>query len=190
METLWADPGTRLRRMRLMAPVILKASALTGEVKERLMALCYRESLCTFALDPPGSVVGWGDNGNAFGPFQVDKRYHADFIKAELGRYAWAVKEGQRYDAQNQANYACQVLRDARYWIKKNSGLSSDPLERATYAAYNAGPYSVVSATRTGAQNVPLETRVDMPTTGKNYSASIFSMASILQRPEYQWIWH
>lgn len=178
--------------MKLIAPSILKATVQTGENKERLMALCWRESLCSFALDPKGSVLGWGDHGNAFGPFQVDKRYHADFIKAELGRAAWCEKENLPYTAAGQAFYACDLLRANREWFKRSaSSFSGDLLERATYAAYNAGVGAVrksllLNSNSPGGSNLA----VDLPTTGKNYSASIWAVASVLQQPVYQWIWN
>jgi hypothetical protein len=187
------DPKTRLRRMKTLARPILEACTLSGENKERLMALSWHESLCSFALDPPGCPVGWGDNGNAFGPFQIDKRYHAEFIQRELGRYSWAIKQSLPYSPVQQALYACGLLREAREWFKRGPiTLVGDLLERAVYASYNAGPASVASTVRHSTPNATaiVEAAIDKSTTGKNYSASIFALASILQKPEYQWIWN
>jgi hypothetical protein len=175
--------------MQTMGPLIQEACVLTGENKERVMALAYRESQCSFALTPPGDPVGWGDNNNAFGPFQIDKRYHADFIKRELGRYCWSIKQGIPYRPIEQALYACGLLREARDWFRRSSSaVSGDTLERAVYASYNAGPARVLSALQTS--TLPTEAlRIDSATTGKDYSGYIWALSSVLQGPRFSWVW-
>lgn len=190
----FTDPGTKLKRMHLLGPLVQEIATLTGENRERLMALLWRESWCTFAppYAPKGDMVGWGDNNNGFGPFQIDRRYHADFIIKELGRYSWALKFGLPYRADRQGLYACGLLRQAREHIKQSSALAGDALERAVYASYNAGPARVLKAVQTMARapmDQVLGAAIDSVTTGKDYSGYIFALADVLQKPKYQWIW-
>lgn len=170
--------------MRTLSPLIQRVATLTGENRERLLALAWRESLCGWALDVPGSPVGWGDSRHGFGPFQIDRRYHSDFVIKELGRHAWSLLFGPEYTVERQALYACNLLRDARSWFKLQAAISltGDALERAIYASYNAGPASVAKALRNGQDP-------DSVTTGKNYSASIFAMAQRLSDPGYANLW-
>lgn len=113
---------------------------------ELILAIADRESNLGEALD----ANGLGDNGNGCGIWQVDKRYHPDFVKsvncatdhAEIARYAIE-----------------QVL------IPYSKELGS--MEQAI-AAYNAGPESVKEA-------VAQRKDPDSVTTGKNYSVDVLA---------------
>ncbi len=88
--------------------------------------------------EPKGDPCGWGDKGNGFGLFQIDKRYHATFVESEWSK-----------EPVNQAGYACAVLRDARaYLLKKKLGLAGRDLDEAMLCAYNAGAARVYRALR------------------------------------------
>lgn len=166
------DPKTRLGRMKLWTPLIKEVAVKTGECRERLIGLMWRESLCSFALNPAGDPCGLGDNGNGYGLFQIDKRYHASFVGSADAK-----------DPEKQAMYACGILNAAREWFKRSaSSIKGYDLERAVYAAYNAGEHSVY---------VALMNRQDPDThtTDHNYSKYIFDLASVLQKPKYQHIW-
>jgi hypothetical protein len=169
---IYPDPKTRLGRMKIWTPLIKEVSVKTGECRERLIGLMWRESLCGFALSPPGDPCGLGDNGNGFGLFQIDKRYHASFVNSAVSQ-----------DPYQQAMFACDILRSARDWFRRSaSSIKGYDLERATYAAYNAGAHSVYVAIMNGKDP-------DTNTTGHDYSKYIFTLAEVLQKPDYQGIW-
>lgn len=182
---IYPDPGTRLRRMQIWSPLIQEVAALTGENRERLMALVWRESWCGFAppYSPKGSPIGWGDRNYGFGLCQIDRRYHSDFIKRELGRYYYAEKFGEPYTPREQFLYATSLLREAREWFKRSAAnLRGDALERAVYASYNGGIARVYKVIKNSQD-------VDAATTGGDYSKYVLGLATVLQRPANQWIW-
>ncbi len=164
------DPGTRISRVRLIAPAVKEAAESTGEDPYRLSALLYRESWCGWApgYRPKGSWLGWGDNGYAFGPCQIDRRWHKEFIMSAHSQ-----------DPLKQLFYACDLLRDGRLAFGRSAlSLKGDELERAVYASYNAGFGRVYHQVITG---LPLRGDPDAVTTGKNYSRWIFRLAEALR---------
>jgi len=130
-------------------------------------ALGLRETGMTFGrgYSPKGSIVGWGDNHNGYGPFQIDKRYHSAFINSSSAVFLPA-----------QARYAAGLLASNRRRVHKHFPLLSDLLAvRAYLAAYNASFHSVKMALTDGKDP-------DSVTTGKDYSIWILRKSMQLRR--------
>lgn len=152
-------------------PAINAACAAWGENVAVLSAICLRESGAGWApgYSSPGRADGWGDHGFAWGLWQIDRRYHQAFTDSEA-----------RADPELQARQACRILHEAREWLRDRlPNLSADELERATIAAYNAGPGAVHHWAVVGAD-------VDRATTNGNYSRDVINRASELRmmRPD------
>ena len=140
----------------------------------QLAALVLRESGAGWAPTywPKGGACGWGDGatqehpelGHGFGLFQLDRRWHAPFI---------ASPEAQT--PEGQAAYACKVLTTNRHILSMSpQHLAGAVLERAIFAAYNAGTGPVLAAVLRGRDP-------DAPTAHHDYSAWIFVKASELR---------
>lgn len=147
------------------------ACAAWGEDVATLSAICLRESGAGWApgYSPQGKADGWGDHGFGFGLFQIDRRYHRAFTDS-----------GTRGDPELQARQACRILHEAREWLRSRAAsLSIDELERATIAAYNAGPGAVYHWVIVGGDP-------DRATTGGDYSRWVINRASELRmmRPD------
>lgn len=122
-----------------------------------LAALASRESRCGAALQN-----GWGDNGNAFGILQVDKRFHR--IEGEPDPTSVAHIE-QAAGIFN--DYLEQVMRRHPQW--------NDPdLLKGAAVAYNSG-----------VGNVQTVAGMDRGTTGNDYGADVMARAQYyFDRPE------
>jgi len=66
------------------AEEIYGASIMYRHEPRLVAALMSRESGAGKYLVPQYDPAGWGDNGNGFGLFQIDKRFHASFLAAEF----------------------------------------------------------------------------------------------------------
>lgn len=113
---------------------------------ELILALGDRESNLGTALDKNGL----GDHGNGCGVWQIDRRYHGDFVAS--------------------VNCATDHERIARYGVENVLIPYYEELGDMTQAiaAYNAGTSSVKKAVRNGKSP-------DAVTTGRNYSADVIS---------------
>lgn len=156
-----------LDRVRPWAGLVDEVCILTGEDRWRFAALGLRESGWGHAPGyfPKGDPCGTGDGGHGYGLFQIDDRFHSNFVRSADAREPF-----------KQALYACRILREARDWFKRSAARTYDPepLERAVYAAYNAGPGRAYHQIVSGLDP-------DAVTTGKNYSAWIWAKAAELQ---------
>ena len=79
--------------------------------------LLLRESGATYGggYFPKGSIIGWGDNHNGFGPFQLDKRFHTPFINSPQSAFLPA-----------QARYAAGILASNRLRLMRLFPLMSE----------------------------------------------------------------
>jgi hypothetical protein len=125
---------------------IASAAAAGNSDPYQFAALALRESGAGWAPTywPKGSAVGWGDGatqeqpelGHGFGLFQLDRRWHAPFISSPAAQ-----------TVAGQATYACKILATNRIILSKSPlHLTGDALERAAFAAYNAGTGPVLAA--------------------------------------------
>ena len=153
--------------VRPWAPTITQAiaQARTQEDPFRFAALMLRESGGGQALGyfPKGEIDGWGDGGNAYGLFQIDKRFHAKFLASPEAK-----------TAVGQAVYALGLLCSNRRLIRVVCHVP-DLAERAAYAAYNCGVGNVFAALRKGLDP-------DTYTTGHDYSTWIWKRAAALRQ--------
>jgi len=122
---------------------------------EVLAAIAWRESCFGKNLDPKG----FGDHGFGYGIMQVDRRHHQ------------LVGEPSSVEHVTQA---ATILRDMLNAVSRAhpSWSKADQL-RGAIAAYNVGP-----------GNVRTVERMDVGTTGNNYSADVLAKAAIV-RPRF-----
>ena len=115
-----------------------------------LAAIASRESHCGAILDKKG----WGDNGNAFGLFQIDKRAHTI-----LGQ--------QNPQGELHINQATGILADFLAQIeRKHPAWSEWQTLKGAVAAYNAG-----------VKNIQTLDGMDIGTTHNDYSNDIWARA-------------
>ncbi len=130
-------------------------------------ALMLRESGGGALLEPKDDPCGLGDHGWAFGLFQIDKRYHSEFMRSEAKRWPLV-----------QARYACALLaRNREALLRSFPTLADGRLTAAMLCAYNAPLYKVRRALDAGADP-------DVVTTGKNYGSWIMKKAERLRSAE------
>jgi hypothetical protein len=157
-----------LRRLYPWISAIREAAITWQEDPFLLAAICLRESGAGWApgYEPPGVCDGWGDRGNGFGLFQIDRRYHPQFVSSP-----------DAHSPDRQAAYACRILCDHRDWLcRVHPPLLSDPdLKcRAVLASYNAGAGALFHRRCTSADP-------DECTTGGDYSAWVVAKAMDLR---------
>lgn len=136
-----------------------------GEDPYLFAALVLRESGGGWAPGyvPQGAIDGWGDKGFAYGLFQIDRRFHQEFIESKGAK-----------TVRGQAVYALRLLKSNRRLLRVICKVP-DLLERATYAAYNCGAGNVLKALR---YNIS----PDRYTAGKDYSTWIWKRADALRQ--------
>lgn len=156
-------PGIRkaLKEYPEVAEAVEFAAALTGEDPFVLAAIAERESLYGRALDAQGR----GDGGRAYGIWQIDERYHREFIES-----------GGWRDATKSAVYAAQLLKANREALRGPvaAEFGEGMVERAVIAAYNASINSVLRGLREVGDP-------DRYTTGGNYSRDVLARAARLR---------
>lgn len=131
-----------------------------------LAALGLRESDLGWGAgyEPKGDPCGWGDNGHAFGLFQLDRRYHSTFIFS-----TWSA------DVVNQAGYALKVLHGVRDWLLHSlPELAGPKLMEASLCGYNANEVHVLAQLQAGADP-------NLVTTGKDYGRWVLAKADALR---------
>lgn len=131
------------------------AGEKTGEDPLLLIAIADRESLRGRAL----AADGTGDGGNAVGPWQIDRRYHREFLE----RHDWR-------DFVSSAIYAAGLLAENRRWAEQ---FPVAVRERAAIAAYNASRRSVERGIRETGDP-------DQYTTGGDYGADVLRRRMLL----------
>ena len=136
------------------------------QVKQDIVSVCHEEKInpnimlaiasreSDFGLTLDGDWKGDGKNG--FGVFQIDRRYHKEF----LDNNNWQ-------DTRVSARYAIQLMRSN---LKQFGNLNE------AIAAYNCGPGNVRKAKRNGKH-------IDHYTTGKNYSTDVLTRARRIANP-------
>lgn len=129
--------------------VIVPAAELKCIPLALVCAIISRESRGGGALD----AKGWGDRGNGWGVMQVDRRHH-DVTDEDVERGPWHA---------NHLGYAVSVLSLYRT-IMINSFPQWPPWAqlKGAVAAYNFGP-----------ENVRTIARMDIGTTGADYSSDV-----------------
>lgn len=134
-------------------PVIIPAAASKCIPAALVCAVISRESRGGAALD----ARGWGDKGNGWGVMQVDRRYHR-ITDEDVENGPWHA---------NHIGYGCSVLALYRTAIINNfPAWPSWAQLKGGVAAYNFGP-----------RNVRTIERMDIGTTGNDYSGDVIARA-------------
>lgn len=130
-----------------------------------LAGLGLRESgLGTCAGYAPKGPLGWGDQGHAFGLFQIDKRFHAPFLATPASQ-----------TVEGQARYALALLQgNAASLGHLVPGLAPARALEATLCGYNASLTRVVNLVRSGQDP-------NLATTGKDYGRWVVAKAAELR---------
>lgn len=161
-------------RVKMWTPEIARAARTGIDVEDpfRIAALGFRETEWGWALGyfPKGDPCGWGDHQHAFGFLQIDRRFHATFLAEPIS-----------HTVAGQVAYACRILHNYRQFLRQTVKDPRD-LERATYAAYNAGPRSVLATLQTQKAGGSADPNPDLATTGSDYSAWVFAKADNLRK--------
>ncbi len=147
---------------------ILRAGAAAGQLDVfQFAGLMLRESEAGWApgYAPQNDPCGWGDDGHAWGLFQIDKRYHAGFVFGPLARIPL-----------QQALYAAGILSADRRELAQHIPVTDGGtlLTLCMYDSYNAGDGSVLRAIAAGKDP-------DSVTTGDDYGQWIIAKAAELQ---------
>lgn len=132
------DTALELRHLTPFKRAILYAADEAEFPPFILAALALRESDATWGLPyhPKGDPCGWGDGGNAYGIFQIDKRWHSMFISSMAAK----TPEGQ-------ANYAAGLLDQNKSRLHRMFPyLQECQLQMAALCAYNAPLVKVARA--------------------------------------------
>jgi hypothetical protein len=163
-------------------PSVADAARAHGHEPWDLLAIGSRES----NLDPKYLRIT-GDNGNGFGPWQVDKRYFPEWTRS-----------GKWRDAQEAAEKGAEVLAAKRQEVLDSRGkqrtVTSRSGQRATFtggaftvaelrliafAAYNSGLWAYYHHTKSGDP--------DRGTTGKDYSRDVDARSRIFRQLWQAW---
>lgn len=119
-----------------------------------MLALGSRESHLGTILGQGNNKAGWGDNNNAFGIFQVDKRHHT--IKGQLDPFSW-----------EHIDQAMEVFADFRRKIQiKHPSWSQSNILKGACVAYNSG-----------VSNVRTIEGMNLGTTGGDYGDDVIARA-------------
>lgn len=152
----------RLERWRFILRVVSKERKLDPFEFGGLML---RESGGGVFLVPKNDPCGWGDEGNAFGLFQIDKRYHRQFVESPGAQ--WPI---------TQARYAADLLVQNRAVLKRHfPGIGDTRLREGMFCAYNASMRRVREA-------IERQSNPNLVTTGQNYADWIIKKADKLRK--------
>ncbi|CAN0372400.1 unnamed protein product [Lampetra planeri] len=140
-------------RLKKYKDRIVDAATTTGVDPAIVAAIISRETRAGNVLDN-----GWGDNGNAFGLMQIDKRYHTPLEGA--------------YDSVEHLVQASHILIDM---VNTIQGMfptwTAEQQLKGGISAYNAGP-----------RNVRSYDGMDVGTTGNDYANDVVARAQWLRR--------
>ena len=136
----------------------IAAEAKAGLPRGLLLAVASRETHCRNIA---------GDGGHGRGVFQIDDRYHADWLRRNGAGAPGAVPP-----VAAAADYAAQLLA-ANFAYGRSKGLSGQRLLKFAAAAYNAGAGGAWKA-------LQLTGDPDSNTTGRNYGADILDRLRIV----------
>jgi hypothetical protein len=112
--------------------------------------------------EPKGDPTGWGDRGNAFGLFQIDRRYHWTFIQSAAAQTIYG-----------QALYAAKILADNFDHFSN----VTDPGEREQLAVitYNASRARISQMLQDGATVAAADATTTKTAAGVPYGADVLS---------------
>lgn len=139
------------------ASKLLKDAGYPGNAYALLYGICSRETECGLSAqcDIPGPSCR-GDYGHGHGLFQIDDRYHKDFIAS-----------GKWSDPQESSIYAAKLL-VSKYSYLKNKGYDN---WRYAVSAYNSGEGNVKKCFDSGKDS-------DCRTTGRDYAEDVLKRAA------------
>jgi Peptidase family M23/Bacterial SH3 domain/Transglycosylase SLT domain len=147
---------TDLDRVKAITNVLCTAANKFGVPTALIAALASRESRCGNVLTPQG----WGDNDNAFGILQVDKRFHApEGTVDSTGKPTPASLEHTEQATGIFVEYLNQIEKD-------HTGWEDEFLLKGAVVAYNAGVSTV--QTKNG---------MDIGTTGDDFGSDVIARA-------------
>jgi hypothetical protein len=147
---------TDLNRVKATADVLCTAANKFGVPAALIAALASRESRCGNVLNPQG----FGDNGNAFGILQVDKRFHTpEGTVDSTGKPTPRSLEHIEQATGIFVEYLDQIEKD-------HAGWEDEFLLKGAVVAYNAGVSTV--QTKNG---------MDIGTTGDDYGSDVIARA-------------
>ena len=141
-----------LKYKAVIVPVLPKYKYVTLDM---VFGLGSRESNWGLSL-----VNNWGDNGFAFGIFQIDKRWNSSFINSPDS------KDFTKYTI-----YSLNILENnIKYFISKHPSDSEDVNVLRGICAYNAGCGGVDNMLKKGSDP-------NLATTGHDYGTDVISRA-------------
>jgi hypothetical protein len=111
---------------------------------------------------PKDDPTGWGDRGNAFGFFQIDKRYHWTFIQSAAAQTVYG-----------QALYAAKLLR--ANWARFSQVEDQDERERLAVITYNAGAERIAKMIASGATVEDADATTSKMADGTPYGADVLA---------------
>lgn len=122
-----------------------------------------------------------GDQGHGRGWLQIDDRFHPGFLSTHRGcssgsftaKFASALPKGRVPTLTAATLFAVQLLRGNMQFARQHGVPKAQVLPFAV-AAYNAGAGGALDGFRAG--------KVDLKTTGKNYSADVLARAQVVAR--------
>ncbi|XP_017547468.1 lysozyme g-like [Pygocentrus nattereri] len=144
-----------LKRMDQYKSIIIKVGNAKQMDPAVIAAIISRESRAGAAL-----VDGWGDHGNGFGLMQVDKRHH-------IPRGAWNSEQHVTQGTEILIDSIKAIQRKFPNWPKEHQF-------KGGISAYNAG-----------VRNVRTYERMDIGTTGNDYSSDVVARAQWYKRNGY-----
>lgn len=139
-------------RMKKYRDLIIKVGRAQQMDPAVISGIISRESRAGAALKD-----GWGDHGNAFGLMQIDKRYHTP-------RGAWDSEEHLTQGTQILIDFIKKIQKKFPDWPKEHQF-------KGGISAYNAGD-----------KNVQTYERMDVGTTGGDYSNDTVARAQWFKR--------
>jgi hypothetical protein len=112
---------------------------------------------------PKGDVKGWGDRGNAFGFWQIDRRFHWTFIQSEASQsiFGQALYAARRILAPNWARFAFIAEQGER--------------ERLAVIAYNASAARIETMIRAGSSVDDADDTTTRTADGTPYGADVIA---------------
>ncbi|XP_010202330.2 lysozyme g [Colius striatus] len=144
-----------LRNMQKYRAMIIKVGNSKGIDPAVIAGIISRESHAGTVLDN-----GWGDNGNAFGLMQVDKRYH-NIVGS------WDSEEHLAQGTEILRGMIQQIQRKFPTWTKEQQ-------LKGGISAYNAGP-----------NNVQSYDGLDIGTTHNDYANDVVARSKFFKRNGY-----
>ena len=137
----------------------LAAEAKAGLPRGLLLAVASRETHCRNVA---------GDGGHGRGVFQIDDRFHGDWLRRH-----GAAKPGEVPSVEDGADYAAQLL-SGNLAYGRSKGLSGRPLLKFAVAAYNAGAGGAWKAVQQTGDP-------DSGTANHNYGADVLDRLRLLE---------